>query len=291
MKTLSRRPMVGLATFFLAGIWFGLRHAAPYPGCIWLAAALTAVAAVSCFPHWESGTAGRMRSGFIDLVGTVGILGSVFLLAWLNADLRTPRSAATLDGYLNSTGTWVEAVGVITDQPEQPSSRARGQTWTFPFRLEQVRRSNEKEWHAIRETIRVRYFADTRQPPSYGEQWRLYGRLSQFIPAGGTRSPRHALIYLSAQARWAHYRSAGHGSWIVQKCLEARAAARRLLVRGIEDHDEAVDILESLLLGYRSQMPRDLYGIFAATGTLHIFAISGSHVVVSVCEYLKPRII
>jgi len=39
-------------------------------------------------------------------------------------------------------------------------------------------------------------------------------------------------------------------------------------------------ILNSILLGYYSQIPRDLYQAFANTGTLHVFAISGSHVVI-----------
>jgi len=32
------------------------------------------------------------------------------------------------------------------------------------------------------------------------------------------------------------------------------------------------------VLGYRSSLPRDLYEVFAATGTLHVFAISGLHI-------------
>jgi ComEC/Rec2-related protein len=39
-------------------------------------------------------------------------------------------------------------------------------------------------------------------------------------------------------------------------------------------------VLQSLVLGYRWGLTQEMQDIFAATGTLHIFAISGSHVVI-----------
>jgi competence protein ComEC len=74
--------------------------------------------------------------------------------------------------------------------------------------------------------------------------------------------------------------SVGNGSVIVEKCLEARADAARILCIGIEDYPDYMATINSLLLGYRSQMPQDAYRAYAATGTIHIFAIDGFHIVV-----------
>jgi len=50
-------------------------------------------------------------------------------------------------------------------------------------------------------------------------------------------------------------------------------------MRGIEDGDqEAVGLLQALVLGYRSRLTGEVREHFARTGTLHIFAISGLHV-------------
>jgi len=70
------------------------------------------------------------------------------------------------------------------------------------------------------------------------------------------------------------------GNPFVAWTLKCRQAAGELITTGITDFTEQVAILNSLLLGYRSQMPFELYRAFAATGTLHVFAISGEHVVV-----------
>ena len=67
---------------------------------------------------------------------------------------------------------------------------------------------------------------------------------------------------------------------MIKRCLQGRIWAGRLLSHGIADRPEQMCILNSILLGYYSQIPRDLYQAFANTGTLHVFAISGSHVVI-----------
>jgi competence protein ComEC len=61
-------------------------------------------------------------------------------------------------------------------------------------------------------------------------------------------------------------------------CLAGRRAAARILALGIEDSPRTVGLLRALLLGYRSDLTPGDRDLFAVTGTLHIFAISGLHV-------------
>lgn len=61
---------------------------------------------------------------------------------------------------------------------------------------------------------------------------------------------------------------------------QARRSASGCLSTGVEDFTQSGEILQALLLGYRSRMSPEVREAFVATSTLHIFAISGSHVVV-----------
>ena len=59
------------------------------------------------------------------------------------------------------------------------------------------------------------------------------------------------------------------------------AARKKLsdrLTLGIEKDELAVGIIRGMLLGYREDIPQDVNDTFRRTGTLHVFAISGSHI-------------
>jgi len=62
--------------------------------------------------------------------------------------------------------------------------------------------------------------------------------------------------------------------WMFQcrRILSAR------LSLGIESDEIAVGIIKGMLLGYREDIPEDVNESFRRTGTLHVFAISGSHI-------------
>lgn len=64
------------------------------------------------------------------------------------------------------------------------------------------------------------------------------------------------------------------GQWVYR----ARKKLADRLTLGIEDDTLAVGIIRGMLLGYREDIPRDVNESFRRTGTLHVFAISGSHI-------------
>jgi competence protein ComEC len=60
--------------------------------------------------------------------------------------------------------------------------------------------------------------------------------------------------------------------------FEARRWLGERMTVGLERDALASDIIRGMLLGYREDIPNDVNNSFRKTGTLHIFAISGSHI-------------
>jgi competence protein ComEC len=83
---------------------------------------------------------------------------------------------------------------------------------------------------------------------------------------------------LDASASGSRRLSRGHGNAFLRWCYRSRERARELLGRGIDQKTAHVAVLHALLLGYRGEIPHEIRDSFTATGTLHIFAISGLHV-------------
>lgn len=63
-----------------------------------------------------------------------------------------------------------------------------------------------------------------------------------------------------------------------QKCEIARQKAITIIERGAGDWENATELLKAFLLGCRSDIPPAIRNDFAASGTIHIFAISGLHI-------------
>ncbi|MBI4028666.1 MAG: DNA internalization-related competence protein ComEC/Rec2 [Verrucomicrobia bacterium] len=67
---------------------------------------------------------------------------------------------------------------------------------------------------------------------------------------------------------------AAGGQWI----FNARKKLAERLTLGIQADRLAAGIIRGMLLGYREDIPPDVNDAFRRTGTLHVFAISGSHI-------------
>ena len=113
--------------------------------------------------------------------------------------------------------------------------------------------------------------------PSPGETWRCKGWLS---PPGPKNS------------RFGTYRLWSHRPGAAQKIADAprlslAGAARRIsdgLSRrigiGLEDDPLVADLHRAMILGRRASLPKDVRGMFVDAGTVHVFAISGLHVMI-----------
>jgi ComEC/Rec2-related protein len=170
------------------------------------------------------------------------------------------------DGHRLSAGNSenVAVAGVITDDPQHLPDQTR-----FTLKVDAVRRNGQ--WRSSRSRLSV-YLRPPVSAAACGERWLIDGeqtlyprkrsRADGWLRAGGSDAVR--------------LRPAGFS--IKRFCYRLRHRASELLQEGLKDNPSAAGLLQAMLLGYRRSIPPDLYRIFAGTGTLHIFAISGLHV-------------
>lgn len=117
--------------------------------------------------------------------------------------------------------------------------------------------------------------APSRPTPEAGEGWTFTGRIqSRNIP-----SRTQPLLALRCSIRNPHGRAAecDASTWR-QGLWSIRRATSRHLRWGLAEHPRALAILRAVLLGYRAEIPHEVHEVFANSGTIHLFAISGLHV-------------
>lgn len=212
-------------------------------------------------------------------VATITLLLAVACTAWSHAAGQTQSRAPSVTSLIGSPTAGVGIIGVLEDEPVIAEAVTNGVLWKAPVAAERIRLSRDEFWQPVEGTVWVRFRLPAAfNRPCYGEQWAFSGHLT----AGTNASVRGANpppAFMSA-GRSSCRILRGKGSALIAYALEARAKAQSILVHGISRFPEESAILNSLLLGIRGQMPREVYQAFANTSTLHVFAISGSHVVI-----------
>jgi ComEC/Rec2-related protein len=252
-----RQPLLAAAALFLTGIVCGYRWGA------WPAAA---GGATLC------GLVLLWRRGGPALRGGVAA-ALVFFLGWGDAawnDAMRQREAARL----KETGprqTFVCRVG-----PEVAVTPLRGEAAKFTFRAEHLRNPEggrmfrylpvEVNWFGARQS-------EETLAPKPGEVWRLTGRAN--VKQG--RDGRLALTVNTGEERAQKLTEADLGAWLVRISKARRQAARRVTI-GIEDWGVVAALNQAMMLGCRNEIPRDMRRVFANSGTIHVFAISGLHI-------------
>ena len=242
MQTL-RRPLIGIALAGASGLW--LEQTFQIHPLLLLSAAAFLFAAVLFF------------RASLSIYLLCGILAAAYI--GIRAQFQNPS--------LSHAETFAERQtvrGTIIDDPAELD----GQT-LFRLRVNSVLLNGE--WFESRADIQV-YL---RNPPAqlfYGEQWQLHGRYTSYPKRAGGLSG-----YFSTAGENA-IRTAGAPNRWLGRCYAARRNAAGILAAEMDGAEERLQLLEALLLGLRRSLPEPLLRIFAFTGTLHIFAISGLHV-------------
>jgi ComEC/Rec2-related protein len=201
---------------------------------------------------------------------------AVVLLFWFRAVSQEGGAALTFPALLDGADrAYVSLVGRIEDDAEVLRVRGDGgRVWTFPLRTEAIRSAGP--WRRVDKSVRVRCLTPRAEPPVlYGQRVLLHGLVSE-DPAGRVRKE----WVLRVQADGPRMLDENTGSRLRAFCLRGRQACARVLSRGIEDFPDECGLLLALMLGYRQAMPDRLYDIFSRTGSLHIVAISGSHIII-----------
>jgi competence protein ComEC len=212
-------------------------------------------------------------------VSTFILWGAVFCAGWANAGLSVqPVSGRELRNLMDRPQENMGVVGVVSYDPVLRAGRREGEEIReFTFRVEAVRR--EGSWQKARGELAVWWKTDANaRPVRYGERWMLSGLVTIAEPDPmKLNRPRYDLSVEPASAR---FLSDGHGASLLSWCLRGRRASFDILGRGLEDSPMQAGLLRALILGYRQELPDELYRSFSLTGTLHVVAISGMHVVV-----------
>ena len=266
---LPRRPLVGLALAFVAGTGCGLVWPLSRNLLLAILAALLCLI-VTITRLWPA------RTGLFSLV----VLLMVLLLGWSNASpCAGEKQAGIAQAVTLPHG--VALRGHVTDEPVCVAERNGKCTWKFPLEVDGLNDYSGAGWQAVQDTIRVRLYAmPADRIPAYGEAWILPGYAGLAARKAGNTALGSKVVFFSGNAGKARFLRACEGSPLIAWCLQRRSEASAILGQGLQESPEHSCILSSLLLGYYSQIPRELYQAFVKTGTLHVFAISGSHVAI-----------
>lgn len=207
------------------------------------------------------------------------LLAAAFFLMAAHARLATGGGGTTaLAAALVRPMEYVQVVALaLEDAVPQAAQPGRAAGATFAAQVEGLNRDGV--WRRVDDRLRVavRGTLPGGRLPRYGERWRLRGLVRPAVPR------RRGLFTLPENQAMVDgdrifFLDAGHGNPFVAWCLARRRACREILGRGLADWPEERGVVQALLLGYREELPRPLRRDFAATGTVHIFAISGAHV-------------
>lgn len=190
--------------------------------------------------------------------------------------------------------------GFITSDPISKNVEARGraQAGKIPrtqlqtdFELQVSAVNLSGEWKQTSGSVSVRKVQplsskDQMMEPvflEYGDEIDIEGTLEE-PPVSRNFGLFDYKDYLRQQGIAFVFRSEGSDSMVLRESSSAnwvfklRKYLAQRLALGIENDELAVGIINGMLLGYREDIPNDVNESFRRTGTLHVFAISGSHI-------------
>lgn len=110
--------------------------------------------------------------------------------------------------------------------------------------------------------------------PAPGEVWRCAG----WMKRGAAAEFRPRQFWVRGRGTFARRERAAAG-WRSRFASVRRDLSRRVGI-GLESSPEIADLNRAILLGERSRLPRQTRNVFVGAGTIHIFAVSGLHVMI-----------
>ncbi len=253
-----RRPLAGLTLAFLGGLYARMAFPAEPSAGAWFAAGFFALTALA---------AARRR------VGAWALFAGWMTAGYLAYGMTQPGiSARDVHGMLDRPREQIEVLGEIADDPARVADdRESAVLWSFRLEAQGLCRL-DGGWQRARGAVKVRARLPAGVTPAYGDTWQFAGVLSR-----GPLRPSDPEL-LNVRLGGAGRVSTGGGWALMRAALAGRRVCARLLARGLDGAPAERGILSALMLGYRADLPDEIFRIFLATGTLHIFAISGAHV-------------
>jgi len=257
----SLPPLVYIAVAWLAGLILAHYWLAP-AGVLPLSLGLLGLIPLLAGVLWRKDAALRLSS-----VCALALLLGALRYQLALPDFDDPRFVA----HYNDGG-WVTVEGLVGQAPDVRD------TWTNLYlRTEQISADGRQDDVQGTVLVRAPRFPEYR----YGDRLRVAGRLETppqfedfdyraYLAGQGV----HALI---RYPRIEHLAS-GQGNPFWSLLYSTKEAANEALARLIPEPSAA--LLQGILLGTRTGIPRDLYDDFNATGTSHVLVISGANITI-----------
>lgn len=257
-----RRPLIGALAAVTLGTGLGLRGTAvPWLPAL-LAIGLLGVAWYFRPQRWAP------IARWFALVG----------LVWSHAHLMVFDPAPhALHRLMERPRERIVVRGTIQDDPIQETTDRGHKQWRFTLTLDAINRTGTFERASGRVDVRWPVEAGI-SSPRYGDTWELAGILQDRRISDWRWShlpPYRLRVYNPTDGQRL---ATGGGHWLKRLSFAGRREAALILGRGLENDPATAGILRALLLGYRHELPHEQHRLFALTGTLHIFAVSGLHV-------------
>ena len=254
-----RRPLVGLALAAAAGSLLGLIGSG-FAG-LWLGSALLLLI-IGAFAR---------RPGLGCLALHLGALSVFAFAGQLQGPAARPQSLARL---IPALPVHLEVVGIVADEPAAGTDAQGLPQWRMRLAVEGLRVRGD--WQTAADNLTLVWAeADPAVRPALGDRWRARGLLR--APPIGARSRVGSLRSVGRDAAPV---AVGVAYPIRRWCERGRAWCGAVLGRGLEDFPREAGLLRALILGYRQELPPELFQAFSRTGTLHVIAVSGSHVAI-----------
>ncbi len=275
LKPPVRRPLLGLALAFLAGSAWGQRFPSPLAHGLLVAAGMLGLLLAARLRRRRL----RPAQAMAGLCCLAAVLGAGALSAAC-AELRRLEAEASLFCAAGRK-TRLTLAATVLEEPDGRLLRRGGARLFFPAKTRTFSHDGGDTWFRLHTPLCVDLYGPPtliggnppRPMPRAGEGWILQGSLR---PDRFGRGPPRLSVSLRPGTLRRHP-AADAPAWRRILLSLRREAAERLAL-GIPDHPQAVLVLRAMLLGYQSALPPELRNIFSASGTIHIFAISGLHV-------------
>ena len=267
------QPIVGLALTVVVGTGAGL--VLPCPPWIW-----AGVAALLLLVWFLSGH----RHGALLLLSSL-------LLAAANGSVTAQRDGTRTRELraLAEARTPVILKGTIVTEPNGERLPHGGARLSFQFRATEAVDAGGRPVERLRPFLPFRIDVDFYGPESFlspnpssaipeaGQGWMFGGR----IRAREVSYRTEPILSLRTAVDEVHRRaSAADAPVWRQRLWDMRREMARRLALGLADRPRDVAILRALLLGYRADVPAEVRDLFARSGTVHVFAISGLHILI-----------